>query len=192
LCPFNRNEAVRKYAKNVYRVLTAISVMVALLVFVTGKTELTEYVKIFRSYFTMSEIDNAETNYIFLEGTDNLLTTIVKTFFVILAIVFLTIGSILSGILETIIWAVSFGTYKFYCTRENGICSGLGLSVIGTGCLVRVCICGSLTFYIADSLERTLLTEKDQFTGKTQNIEKIDNQPLKLVVVAHGQNSRRS
>ena len=116
--PLNRNEGVRKYVKNLYRVLTAVSVVVALIVFVTGKTELTEYVKIFRSYFKLSEGDNTETSYIFLEGTDNLLTTIVKTFFVILAIVFLTIGSIISGILEAIVWAVSLGTYKFYCTRE--------------------------------------------------------------------------
>jgi hypothetical protein len=109
---------VRKYLKSIYRVLTAVSVVIALLVFITGKTELTEYVKMFRNYFGMSQEDNAHTNYIFLEGTDNLLTTIFKTFFVILAIFFLTIASIISCLLEIIIWAVSLGTYKFYCMGE--------------------------------------------------------------------------
>ncbi|MBL7855898.1 MAG: hypothetical protein JNL17_15975 [Cyclobacteriaceae bacterium] len=109
---------MKKYVRNIFRILTIVSVVITLLVFITGKTELTEYIKIFRNQFGETSDENTSVNYNFLEGTDNLLTTIFKTFFVILAVIFMTMASIISGFLEIIIWAVSLGRYKFYCTGE--------------------------------------------------------------------------
>ena len=115
---------LRKYLKNLFLFLTAVSVIIAILVFTTGKTKLEEYVDIVKGWFgsnsspTTIHSTSSESIQHFKPSSDNLLTTICKTFFVILSIIFLCFASIIAALLEIVIWIVSLGHSKFYCTKQ--------------------------------------------------------------------------
>lgn len=115
---------LKKYLKNLLRFLTAVSVIIAILVFTTGKTKLEEYIDVANSWFVGSSSLKAihstpsESVQHFNPNSDNLLTTICKTFFVILAIIFLCFASLIAAMLEIVIWVVSLGHSKFYCTKQ--------------------------------------------------------------------------
>ena len=117
-------EYLKTYLRNIFRVLTVFSVVIAIAVFFTGKASLTENIKLVSDYLFRDGTSAKGTTIVsdkpvvFNEGTDNLLTTIVKTLVVILAIFGLVIASVIASVLETIIWVVSWGEYRFYCTGE--------------------------------------------------------------------------
>jgi len=115
---------IKTYIRNLFRVLTVFSVLVTVLVFFTGKDSLTEYIDTFNSWFKdgttpkTNDITHSELLQPSNLNTDNLLTTICKTFFIILSILFFTIAAFISAIIEFVIWIVSWGDDKFYCTKH--------------------------------------------------------------------------
>jgi hypothetical protein len=115
---------LKKYLKNLFRFLTAVSVIIAILVFTTGKMKLEEYIDIINGWFGSNSSPKTTHTTLsdsvqhFKPSSDNLLTTICKTFFLILAVIFLCFASIISALLEIVIWIVSLGHSKFYCTKQ--------------------------------------------------------------------------
>ncbi|MCG9900819.1 MAG: hypothetical protein MH132_12510 [Hydrotalea sp.] len=116
--------AFKRYLKKLYRVLAFIAVLIGILVFTTGKTSLTDNINLLSEYFSgSSKNDSIQSSpkpptSSGIPKSDNLITTVIKTFFVIVAIIFLTIATIISAVLELFIWVVSWGDNSFYCTKE--------------------------------------------------------------------------
>jgi len=115
---------LKNYWRKAFRILTPITVIITLLVFTTGKSQLADYIDMINSWFNTSSphsAGNSSTSVSIqqqIPNSDNLLTTIFKTFFVIIAIVFFVMASIVSILLEFIIWIISWGDNKFYITKQ--------------------------------------------------------------------------
>lgn len=113
----------KNYIKNLYKILTAITVFIAIVYFFTGKATFAEYLNSLTDYTQFNSNDVAKNTgvksaFTFVPNSDNLLTTLLKTFFVILAILFLCIAALFTSFFELFIFLFSWGDHPFYCTKE--------------------------------------------------------------------------
>jgi len=113
---------IKKYLKNLFTILMYISGLLTILVFITGKVSLSENISLVTSWIGGHSHTDTKTRLTdfthSISGSDNLVTTILKTAVVVLAIIFLSFATFVAAIFELVIWVVSWGDNSFYCTKE--------------------------------------------------------------------------
>lgn len=99
-----------------------VSGLLTILVFITGKVSLSENINLVTDWIGGHSQTDSKTKLIdfsnSIGGTDNLVTTILKTAVVVLAIIFLCFATFVAAMFELVIWVVSWGENSFYCTKE--------------------------------------------------------------------------
>lgn len=115
---------LKVYLRNLYRVLTALTVVTAIIFFFTGKATFADYLSTFSSYSAVDQsvletkIRSSDSASTFEPNSDNLITTLAKTIFVAIAFFFLCLATLFSFFLELFIVLFSWGDHPFYCSKQ--------------------------------------------------------------------------